>query len=76
MDSEDAKPASRGSKLVPVDNAYGVPMLSTGQIAAPGQAIAWRGPMAGRALEQLIDASWGAVDTLVVDLPPAPATSS
>ncbi|APW73682.1 MULTISPECIES: Mrp/NBP35 family ATP-binding protein [Sphingopyxis] len=70
MDSEDAKPASRGSKLVPVDNAYGVPMLSTGQIAAPGQAIAWRGPMAGRALEQLIDASWGAVDTLVVDLPP------
>lgn len=70
MDSEDAKPASRGSKLVPVDNAYGVPMLSTGQIAAPGQAIAWRGPMAGRALEQLVDASWGAVDTLVVDLPP------
>ena len=44
-------------------------MLSTGQIAAPGQAIAWRGPMAGRALEQLIDASWGDIDTLVFDLP-------
>jgi ATP-binding protein involved in chromosome partitioning len=70
MDSEHVKPESRGSKLVPVPNAYGVPMLSTGQIAAPGQAIAWRGPMAGKALEQLVDASWGDIDTLVVDLPP------
>ena len=70
MDSEGVKPESRGSKLVPVPNAYGVPMLSTGQIAAPGQAIAWRGPMAGKALEQLVDASWGDIDTLIVDLPP------
>jgi len=70
MDSEGTKPEAQGSKLVPVPNAYGVPMLSTGQIAAPGQAIAWRGPMAGKALEQLIDARWGAIDTLVVDLPP------
>ena len=70
MDSEGVKPEARGSKLAPVPNAYGVPMLSTGQIAAPGQAIAWRGPMAGRALEQLVDASWGDIDTLIVDLPP------
>jgi len=70
MDSEGVKPEARGSKLAPVPNAYGVPMLSTGQIAAPGQAIAWRGPMAGKALEQLVDASWGDIDTLVVDLPP------
>lgn len=70
MDSEHVKPEARGSKLAPVQSAYGVPMLSTGQIAQPGQAIAWRGPMAGRALEQLVDASWGDVDTLVVDLPP------
>lgn len=70
MDSEDRRPEARDSKLVPVSNAYGVPMLSTGQIAPPGQAIAWRGPMAARALEQLIDAHWGDVDTLVIDLPP------
>lgn len=70
MDSEGVKPEARGPKLIPVPNAYGVPMLSTGQIAAPGQAIAWRGPMAGKALEQLVDASWGDIDTLVVDLPP------
>ena len=70
MDSEGVKPEARGPKLIPVPNAYGVPMLSTGQIAAPGQAIAWRGPMAGKALEQLVDASWGDIDTLIVDLPP------
>ena len=70
MDSEGVKPEARGSKLIPVPNAYGVPMLSTGQIAAPGQAIAWRGPMAGKALEQLVDASWGDIDTLIIDLPP------
>ncbi|HRM74011.1 MAG TPA: P-loop NTPase, partial [Paracoccus sp. (in: a-proteobacteria)] len=34
MDSEGVKPEARGSKLAPVPNAYGVPMLSTGQIAA------------------------------------------
>lgn len=70
MDSEDQKPQSQDGKLTPVPNAYGVPMLSTGQIAASGQAIAWRGPMAARALEQLIDAHWGDIDTLVIDLPP------
>lgn len=70
MDSEGIKPAAQGSKLIPVPNAYGVPMLSTGQIAAPGQAIAWRGPMAGKALEQLVDAAWGDTELLIVDLPP------
>jgi ATP-binding protein involved in chromosome partitioning len=68
--AEGVKPEARGSKLVPVPNAFGVPMLSTGQIAAPGQAIAWRGPMAGKALEQLVDAAWGDTELLIVDLPP------
>src|SRR3546814_20564061 len=49
MDSEGVKPDSRGSKLVPVPNAYGVPLPSTRQIAAPGPAIAWPGPLAGQA---------------------------
>ncbi|MDR7100939.1 Mrp/NBP35 family ATP-binding protein [Croceicoccus sp. BE223] len=70
MDSEAGKPQARDKKLVPVDTRFGVPMLSMGHLAEPGQAIAWRGPMAGNALAQLIDAHWGDVDTLVVDLPP------
>lgn len=70
MGREDEKPRTDGDKLLPVMSAYGVPLLSMGQLAKPGQAIAWRGPMAARALEQLVDAAWGDVDLLLVDLPP------
>jgi ATP-binding protein involved in chromosome partitioning len=64
------KPKARDEKLVPVPSEWGVPVLSMGHLIEPGKAIAWRGPMAGNALGQLIDADWGAVDTLIVDLPP------
>ena len=67
---EDTRPEARDDKLVPVMSPHGLPLLSMGQLAQPGQAIAWRGPMAGRALEQMIDAHWGDVDVLIVDLPP------
>jgi ATP-binding protein involved in chromosome partitioning len=70
LDREEVRPVAQDDKLVPVMSAYGVPMLSMGQLVQPGQAIAWRGPMAGRALEQLVDAHWGDVDALLVDLPP------
>lgn len=70
MGREDVRPDAEGDKLIPVMSAYGVPLLSMGMIAKPGQAIAWRGPMAGKALEQLVDAAWGDVDTLIIDLPP------
>ena len=56
--------------IVPVES-YGVKMLSIGFFAAQDQAIAWRGPMASKALEQLFkDADWGELDILLVDLPP------
>jgi ATP-binding protein involved in chromosome partitioning len=70
MDSEGRKPEARDQKLIPVPTRYGVPMLSMGHLVKPGQAIAWRGPMAGNALGQLIDAEWGDADVLIVDLPP------
>lgn len=68
--SEGVKPQAEGNKLIPVPNEHGIPMLSMGHLAKPGQAIAWRGPMAGNALGQLIDADWRGIDLLVVDLPP------
>jgi ATP-binding protein involved in chromosome partitioning len=68
--NEGVKPTARDKKLVPVPSPWGVPVLSMGHIIEPGQAIAWRGPMAGNALSQLIDADWGDADLLVVDLPP------
>ncbi|TAK17346.1 MAG: chromosome partitioning protein ParA, partial [Rhizorhabdus sp.] len=54
----------------PVISPSGVPMLSMAQLVKPGQAIAWRGPMAANALGQLVDAEWGDVDLLILDLPP------
>ena len=70
LSCEGVKPEARDSKMVPVPTGYGVPVLSMGHLVAPGQAIAWRGPMATRALAQLIDAHWGDVTDLIVDLPP------
>lgn len=69
--NEGQKPtATSEKKLVPVPSDWGVPVLSMAHLAEPGQAIAWRGPMAGNALSQLIDADWGDAEILVVDLPP------
>lgn len=62
--------ATSDKKLVPVPSQWGVPVLSMAHLAQPGQPIAWRGPMAGNALSQLVDADWGDADVLVVDLPP------
>lgn len=70
MDSEGARPTAKDQKLEPVQTRFGVPMLSMGHLVKPGQAVAWRGPMAGNALGQLIDADWGQCDLLIVDLPP------
>ena len=70
MATEGRRPEAEGQKLIPVPSPFGVPMLSMGHLIKAGQAVAWRGPMLGKALEQLIDAHWGDAELLVVDLPP------
>jgi ATP-binding protein involved in chromosome partitioning len=70
MATEGAKPMASGNRLEPVPTRFGIPMLSIGHLVEPGQAVAWRGPMAGNALGQIIDADWGAANILIVDLPP------
>lgn len=67
---EGTRPEAKDKVLLPVQTPFGVPLLSMGQLVAPGKAIAWRGPMTAGALGQLMDAEWGVADTLVVDLPP------
>lgn len=58
------------SKMKPVEN-YGVKVLSIGFFTKPDQAVIWRGPMASKALNQMIfDAAWGELDFLLIDLPP------
>lgn len=68
--TEGRKPEARDKTMIPIQSPWGVPMLSMGHLVQPGQAIAWRGPMAGSALGQLIEADWGDTEILVVDLPP------
>lgn len=70
LGNQGAKPVAREEKLEPVPSRFGVPVLSMGHLVEPGRAIAWRGPMAGGALTQLVDAHWGDVEVLLVDLPP------
>ena len=65
----DEKPTAEEEKLVPVE-AHGIRFLSLGQLVSPGHALAWRGPMATGALANLLDANWGDVELLLVDLPP------
>ncbi len=70
MGVEGVRPKARDKTLLPVETPYGVPLLSMGGLVAEGQAIAWRGPMAGGALGQLVDGDWGEAELLVLDLPP------
>lgn len=74
FDVENEKPLSvkvdGKSKMKPIES-YGVKVLSIGFFTKPSQAVIWRGPMAGKALNQMIfDANWGTLDFLLVDLPP------
>lgn len=58
------------SKMAPIEQ-YGVKLLSIGFFTQPNQAVIWRGPMAAKALNQMIfDAAWGELDFLLIDLPP------
>lgn len=74
FDMEGARPLSvqidGKSKMEPIEN-YGVKVLSIGFFTKPDQAVVWRGPMAAKALNQMIfDAAWGNLDFLLIDLPP------
>ena len=74
FDVESEKPLSvtvdGKSKMKPVES-YGIKILSIGFFTAPSQAVIWRGPMASKALNQMIfDADWGDLDFMLLDLPP------
>ncbi len=74
LDVEAERPLSVNvdgkSKMKPVES-YGVKLLSIGFFTKPDQAVVWRGPMAAKALNQMIfDADWGELDFMLIDLPP------
>jgi ATP-binding protein involved in chromosome partitioning len=65
------RPASPdGKTILPMRN-HGVTMMSIGLMTNEGQAVVWRGPMLMGALQQMMmQVQWGALDVLIVDLPP------
>lgn len=58
------------SRIKPIES-YGVKILSIGFFTDASQAVVWRGPMATKALNQMLhEAHWGELDYLLIDLPP------
>jgi ATP-binding protein involved in chromosome partitioning len=68
---EKERPSSPdGKHLVPLES-HGVRAMSIGFLVDPEQPMVWRGPMVTQALSQLLsETEWGALDYLVVDMPP------
>ncbi|MDV7144908.1 Mrp/NBP35 family ATP-binding protein [Tropicimonas sp. TH_r6] len=65
------RPASPdGKTILPMRN-HGVTMMSLGLMTQEDEAVVWRGPMLMGALQQMLtQVQWGALDVLIVDLPP------
>src|SRR3989441_4494647 len=63
-------PVSAERKIIPLE-AHGVKVMSIGFFVEEDAAVVWRGPMLHKALTQFLqDVDWGALDYLLVDLPP------
>jgi ATP-binding protein involved in chromosome partitioning len=57
-------------KIIPLD-ASGIAVMSIGFFVPEDSAVVWRGPMLHKALKQFLeDVDWGALDFLLIDLPP------
>ena len=65
-----ATPQSENGKILPVE-AHGVKLISMGFFLKEDEPVIWRGPMLHGVMKQFLgDVSWGALDYLVIDLPP------
>jgi ATP-binding protein involved in chromosome partitioning len=67
----DEKPyINESNQIVPIER-HGVKVMSLGFLMDVDQPVIWRGPMVMKAVEQFLqDVAWGALDFLVIDLPP------
>lgn len=59
-----------GRTMSPLE-AYGCKVMSIGFVVDADKALVWRGPMVASAITQMLrDIAWGALDVLIVDMPP------
>jgi ATP-binding protein involved in chromosome partitioning len=64
------KPEVRGDRMIPLQ-AWGLSCMSIGFLVEEETPMIWRGPMVMGALEQMMgQVEWGALDVLIVDMPP------
>jgi ATP-binding protein involved in chromosome partitioning len=64
------KPEVKGDKMIPLQ-AWGLSCMSIGFLVDEETPMIWRGPMVMGALEQMMgQVEWGALDILIVDMPP------
>jgi ATP-binding protein involved in chromosome partitioning len=64
------RPVMQDGVLLPIER-HGLKSMSIGYLIDAKAPVVWRGPMLGKALEQLMnDTAWGNLDYLVIDLPP------
>src|SRR5919204_989352 len=62
---------SQQRKILPIEAAGGVKVMSIGFFVEEDAAVVWRGPMLHKAIQQFLeDVDWGDLDYLLVDLPP------
>jgi ATP-binding protein involved in chromosome partitioning len=58
-------------KIMPLESASGVKVMSIGFFVEENAAVVWRGPMLHKAIQQFLeDVDWGELDYLLLDLPP------
>ena len=74
----NGKPEVNGErKILPLDAAGGVKVMSIGFFVGGNSAVVWRGPMLHKAIQQFLeDVAWGELEYLLLDLPPSPGNVS
>lgn len=64
------KPRVEGDRIIPIER-WGLSAMSVGFLVDPETPMIWRGPMVMGALEQMMgQVAWGALDVMIVDMPP------
>lgn len=70
LGAEGAKPEVNDRKLTPIIR-HGIQSMSIGYLVNQTDAMVWRGPMLGKAMQQMLhDTTWEVIDYLIIDLPP------
>ena len=66
----DEKPEAEDQKMIPISK-YGIKTMSLGYLVPRDSVVIWRGPMAVKALHQVLyGTNWGELDYLIIDMPP------